>query len=332
MDWHPLRFKPIYKERVWGGHNLANVYGRAVPPGPPIGESWEITDRPEGISVVSEGPLAGRTLAELMALDARGLLGQAVPRRGRFPLLVKILDARQVLSLQVHPPAAVADRLGGETKTEMWYFTGATDSGEIFAGLRRDVTRADFERSITEGSVADCFHRIHVRTGDAMFLPSGRVHALGAGLLLFEIQENSDTTYRVFDWNRQGLDGKPRPLHVAESLASIDFSDKEPSLVDAPWIQQGPLERRLLVEDPAFCVEAWRSSRATHHSLNLTRCLVMGVVEGALTVRTASGGWPLKKGDFCLIPAALGRVECEIHGAAEWLLASPGGVPGQGTV
>jgi mannose-6-phosphate isomerase len=332
MDWHPLRFQPIYKDRVWGGCNLAEIYGRSLPPGPPIGESWEITDRPEGVSVVSQGPLAGRTLAELMSTDPRGLLGNAADRRGRFPLLVKILDAREVLSLQVHPPAAIAARLGGESKTEMWYFTGATADGEILAGLRQGVTRADFERSISNQSVADCFHRIRVRPGDAMFLPSGRVHALGAGLLLFEIQENSDTTYRVFDWNRQGLDGKPRPLHIAESLASIDFTDKEPSLITAPWIHQGPLENRSLVDDPVFRVEAWRAPVAGRHPLRLSRCVILGIVEGALSVRTSSGEWRLRQGDFCLLPAALGRVECEVDGPAEWLTASPGAVSNTRTI
>src|ERR1051325_2254154 len=229
---YPLTFHPIFKERVWGGRKLAELYAKELPPDKPIGESWEITDRPEGVSVISNGPLAGKDLRWLMENHQRELLGPAKPAAGgRFPLLVKLLDSRDKLSLQVHPPAHKAVELNGEPKTEMWYFAHCDPGADIFVGLKRGVTRAEFERRIGDGSVADCFHRIEVKAGDAMFLPSGRVHALGAGSVLFEIQQNSDTTYRVFDWNRVGLDGKPRELHVAQALASIDFADFEPGLI-----------------------------------------------------------------------------------------------------
>ena len=147
-----------------------------------------------------------------------------------FPLLVKILDAQDKLSLQVHPPPAKAKELGGEPKSEMWYFAETTPEADIFAGSKRGVTRDEFERKTGDGTVAECFHHLVVKPGDVMFLPSGRVHALGAGSVLFEIQQNSDTTYRVFDWNRVGLDGKPRDLHIPQSLASIDFNDFEAAL------------------------------------------------------------------------------------------------------
>ncbi len=153
------------------------------------------------------------------------LLGRKTGNSEPFPLLIKLLDARETLSLQVHPPAAKAKELGGEPKTEMWYVAAAEPRSELFVGLKRGVTREQFEAQLAAGTVAECFHRVPVTAGDAMFLPSGRVHALGGGLVIFEIQQNSDTTYRVFDWNRVGLDGKPRELHVPQSLASIDFQD-----------------------------------------------------------------------------------------------------------
>ena len=168
-----------------------------------------------------------------MTHHAAEILGGAKPAAdGRFPLLCKILDARDKLSLQVHPPARKTAELKGEPKTEMWFIADAAPDASLYVGLKRGVTRAEFEKKISDGSVADCFHRIPVRAGDTMFLPSGRVHAIGDGLVIFEIQQNSDTTYRVFDWNRVGLDGKPRDLHVAQSLASIDFNDFEPKLVE----------------------------------------------------------------------------------------------------
>src|SRR6266568_2844204 len=236
---YPLTFEPIFKERVWGGRKLEELYQKPLPAKTPIGESWEVTDRPEGVSVIANGPLAGKDLRWLMEHHAGELLGPARPQGGRFPLLIKILDAQERLSLQVHPPADVAARLGGEPKTELWYIADAQPGAELYAGLRRGATRAELERQIQEGTVADCFHRVAVKPGDVMFLPSGRVHAIGAGIVVFEIQQNSDTTYRVFDWNRPGLDGKPRELHIPQSLASIDFEDFEPALFERGQMTDG---------------------------------------------------------------------------------------------
>src|SRR2546427_2716808 len=228
---YPLTFHPLLKERVWGGRKLAEIYHKPLPPGVPIGESWEISDRPGDVSIIANGPLAGKDLHWLVENHATELLGAAQTQQGRFPLLIKILDAEEKLSLQVHPPPAKAAELGGEPKTEMWYIADAAPGAELYVGLRRGMTRAEFERKIQAGTVAECFHRIPVKAGDVMFLPSGRVHAIGAGLVIFEIQQNSDTTYRVFDWNRRGVDRKPRQLHIPESLASINFQDFEPPLI-----------------------------------------------------------------------------------------------------
>ena len=222
---YPFTFQPIFKERVWGGRELERLYHKPLPPGVPIGESWEISDRPGDVSVIENGIHAGKDLRWLMQNHAADLLGRARAEGERFPLLIKILDAQDRLSLQVHPPPAKAAELGGQPKTELWYVAKAVPGAELYVGLKRGVTRAEFEQRITAGAVAECFHRVSVRLGDAMFLPSGRVHALGAGLVIFEIQQNSDTTYRVFDWDRLGLDGRPRELHVAQSLASLQQTD-----------------------------------------------------------------------------------------------------------
>ena len=223
LPLYPLMFHPRFKERVWGGRRLETLYGKTLPPDVPIGESWEIADRPGDESVIANGPLAGRTLRDLMIERAPDVLGDAAPAAdGRFPLLCKILDARQKLSLQVHPPDRA--RHLGDPKTEMWYIADAGPGAELFVGLKRGVTRATFEGALGSGRVADCFHRVDVTSGDVMFLPSGRVHAIGAGLVIYEIQQNSDTTFRVYDWDRVGLDGKPRELHVPQSLESIDFA------------------------------------------------------------------------------------------------------------
>ena len=304
QELYPFTFQPIFKDRIWGGRKLEQLYGKVLPPRIPIGESWEITDRPEGVSVVTNGPLAGRDLRWLIQHHARELLGDSRPCGGRFPLLVKILDAQEKLSLQVHPPAHKALELRGDPKTEMWYVADAFPEADLFVGLRHGATRAEFERRIRDGSVAECFHRILVKRGDSMFLPSGRVHALGAGNVIFEIQQNSDTTYRVFDWNRAGLDGKPRELHIPQALASINFDDFEPALAPAAWKKEGAHEARPLAACELFSVNLLRLKRATDIELGGNRVTVLGVAEGGLSVTWGKTMCELKPGDFCVVPAA----------------------------
>jgi len=321
---YPLTFQPIFKERVWGDRKLETLYGKPLPPGVPIGESWEISDRPEDVSVIANGPLAGKDLHWLMQNQGGELLGSVPAQNGRFPLLIKILDAQEKLSLQVHPPAPKAAGLGGEPKTEMWYIADAAPGSELFVGLKHGVTRREFEQKIQNGTVAECFHRIRVRDGDAMFLPSGRVHALGAGLVIFEIQQNSDTTYRVFDWNRVGLDGKPRALHVAQSLASINFEDFEPGLLPGQFARTGTWENRPLVDDPLFTVEARRTNEAANLALKPKQLQIIAVLRGKLELSTRDTRLSLSSGQFCLVPASLEQVVARSTGESLLLLVEPG--------
>lgn len=314
MALYPLTFHPRFKDRVWGGRTLASLYHKPLPPGLPIGESWEISDRPGDESVIANGPLAGHSLRWLMEQHAADVLGNAAPAAGgRFPLLCKILDARDVLSVQVHPPARAAAALGGEPKTEMWYVADAAPDAELHVGLRRGVTRESFDAAIRAGTVADCLHRLPVRAGDTMFLPSGRVHAIGAGLVIFEIQQNSDTTYRVFDWNRLGLDGRPRDLHVSESLASIDFDDVEPALVSAAAESNGALTTERLVEHPLFKVSLLAASSPTTVTLGPPGLRIAAVVDGRLLVDGRHESLEIMAGEFCLLPACLGDVSMRLE-------------------
>lgn len=316
---YPLTFCPIFKERVWGGHNLERLYDKALPADVPIGESWEITDRPGDVSAITNGPLAGKDLRWLMENHAAELMGSARSHSGRFPLLIKIIDAQEVLSVQVHPPAARAAALGGEPKTEMWLIAEAAPGAELYAGLKRGITRGEFERKLKTGMVAECIHRVPVRAGDAMFLPSGRVHALGAGVVLFEIQQNSDTTYRVFDWNRVGVDGKPRELHIPQSLASIDFNDFEPSLIPCEVVPGGPTKCRVLVRDPLFTVEAHEADAAVTTTLPPQRLQIIGVLAGQARVGDGNRSVSLLAGQFCLVPACLTSASVQAVTAATFL-------------
>lgn len=307
---YPFIFQPTFKERVWGGRELERLYAKKLAVGAVIGESWEISDRPGDASIIANGPLAGKDLRWLLTHHAQEILGGAKPAAdGRFPLLCKILDARDKLSLQVHPPASKAAELKGEPKTEMWFIADAAPDASLYVGLKRGVTRAEFEQKITDGSVADCFHRIPVKAGDTMFLPSGRVHAIGDGLVIFEIQQNSDTTYRVFDWNRVGLDGKSRDLHIAQSLASIDFNDFEPGLVETGFTTDGKIQKRPLVNDPLFNVETWKLNSGVNGLLKPKKLQIIAVTTGQIEIKSGLTTVNLSAGQFSLIPASLQRTE-----------------------
>jgi mannose-6-phosphate isomerase len=320
---YPLTFHPLFKERVWGGRTLETLYRKRLPAGVPIGESWEISDRPGDESVIANGPLAGRSLRWLMEHHGREILGDAKPAdEGRFPMLCKILDARDTLSLQVHPPARASNQLG-EPKTEMWYVARAEPGASLYAGLKSGVTRETFEEELRRGTVADCVHRFPVRTGDTMFLPSGRVHAIGAGLVIFEIQQNSDTTFRVFDWNRVGLDGRPRDLHVAESLESIDFSDVEPSLAGGDEARSGEFQVRSLVRDALFNADLIHAETADVMALP-PQPRIVALVDGAATVTGGSRSERLQPGQFCIVPASVADAGITADADSAFLLVEPG--------
>ena len=277
----------MYMQRVWGGRELERVYGRTLPdPYQPYGESWEIVDRDQQQSVVDHGPLTGIKLHELWTTRREEIFGVGFGAHPRFPILIKVLDARDDLSFQVHLPVHLAAGLGGEPKTEMWYIADCNPGAKLYVGLKRGVTKAGFEQAIADGTVADCVHVVIPQPGDSLFLASGRLHAIGAGFLIHEIQQNSDTTYRVFDWNRFGLDGKARELHVAQALASIDFEDFEPAM-DRPVGD-------LLASCAYFQTE--RKTVAAGQSLTLPEAgkfailsVVAGVVESAAGRRFAQG-------------------------------------------
>lgn len=287
-----LRFEPHFHERVWGGRRLESIYGKALPEGV-FGESWEVVDRPGEESVVANGPHAGRTLGDLWrSSDRERLFGRRAAGAGdRFPLLVKLLDCVETLSVQVHPPADVAAAFGGEPKTEMWVVVQAEPDAHLFVGLRRGVTREAFTAALEAGEdVSGMLHRIDVSAGDVMFLPSGRVHAIGGGSLIVEIQQSSDTTYRVFDFGRPGLDGRLRELHIEESMRSIDWDDVEPGLVEP----QG----ETLVACDHFVVDRWtveEPRRATDEG----ECAIVVPLDRPARI----GAEPLAPGEFALVPA-----------------------------
>jgi mannose-6-phosphate isomerase len=289
MEAECLTFQPLYKERIWGGRKLQTVFDRALPAKNRIGESWELVDREDAQSIISETKFRGASLHEIWTERRQEIFGEGYDYM-RFPILVKILDASDTLSLQVHPaPHRTIDVLD-EPKTEFWYFLATDEGAGIYVGLKHGVRRSNFESALATGQVLDLLHRIPSRPDSYIFIPSGRLHAIDAGNMLFEIQQNSDTTYRVFDWNRLGVNGSPRQLHVEQSLNSIDFDDFEPDL--------GECNTETLVASNWFRVDRWCLNQGRQANSE-PKFSIFQVVTGIVSFGTRF----FRRGDLFLVPA-----------------------------
>lgn len=291
-----LKFLPLYRERVWGGRALAAHLGRKIPVDGPIGESWEIVDRPDAQSTVRLGRWKGKTLHQLLTAHGAEVMGPSWPSARRFPILVKWLDCRERLSLQVHPPLEVAGALGVEPKTENWYFAHTERDAAVIAGRKPGVTLKQFEKALANGTVERVMRRLKVRAGDSLLVHSGTLHAIDAGNVILEVQQNSDTTYRVHDWGRVGLDGQPRSLQVAESLACMAAAPKQPEKIVRANGRLGTL---------ADCAEF--RIRQVRLAAGATLTFASGEMPRILTVvegRLRSAGAQVKRAENVLLPFA----------------------------
>jgi mannose-6-phosphate isomerase len=295
-----LKFTPIMKPLPWGGRKLETLFCKVLPDGLPCGESWEVVDLPGDQSVVADGPLAAHSLSSLVATRTDELLGEAPLLMGRFPVLFKLIDATQTLSVQVHPDEAAAGRIGGgaRPKTEAWYILQADPGAVLYLGLKEGVGQEDLRRALRDGVVGDLLMQVRVQPGDFIYLPSGSLHAIGSGIVLAEIQQASDTTYRVFDWNRMGLDGQPRPLHVEEALESIHFDlrGKPP--------HAGPLSGRPGIRCKSFSFERVGLGAGSETPLEAGRPRLVCCIEGEGAVDgTGTDPLTVRVGETCLVPA-----------------------------
>ncbi len=309
-----LKFSPIVKKLVWGGRRLEQVLLKHLPDDAPYGESWEIVDLPDNQSVVSGGPFLGQTLGDLLKEHPGEMLGRADLLEGRFPLLYKYIDADKTLSVQVHPDEDACRRLGqgARPKTESWYIIDCRPGSVLYVGHKKGVDRAAFARALEKGEIEGLLNAVEVSSGDFIYLPAGTVHAIGAGIMLAEVQQSSDTTYRVFDWNRVGLDGKPRQLHINQALESIAFHRPGPPDVTPPRSD------RPGVVSPHFELELLDSSKESRASLQHDGPMVlMGLGgDGAARVTCENSFEEIGLGQTILIPAALAfDVSVELRGA-----------------
>jgi mannose-6-phosphate isomerase len=317
---YPLRFKPIYQYRLWGGRHLANLLTAPLPSGP-IGEAWLLSDRDDHQSHVADGLLKGQTIGQLLEQFPKQIMGKLAGRFRRFPLLLKFLDVHEMLSVQVHPTKANTNLLpAGETpKTEAWVVLEAGTQSRIYAGLKPDTTEADLRRALTNGTVADHLACLTPKPGDAIFLRAGTVHSLGGDLVVFEIQQNSDVTFRLYDWDHiDPKTGKPRALQVDQAIACIDFSEGPVSRVTPVVETPTPIERERLFQCGHFWL--WRlrgRSPFTVGAVDLPRVLVC--IGGEGQVEHGSATYAVGKGDVFLLPAAIGKCVFRPHGAVNLL-------------
>ena len=298
---YPLKFEPVYKEYLWGNTRLPSLFGREAPEGI-YAESWEVSTHRDGESVVVNGPLAGKTLSAVLAEDGAALLGAAV-EGDDFPLLIKLIDAAQPLSVQVHPNNDNAAAVQGEPKTEMWVFLN-DEPAKIYCGLIPGTTRVDFQAAMENETFEQVLREVPAEKGGAAFVPGGRVHAIDAGCLVLEIQQNSNTTYRVYDWGRVGADGQPRELHVDKALQVIDFDDADDP---ACWpVRRGP-GIRTLCTSPFFVLDELTVDGAMDLNADGQSFHVLFSAEGAFEIVYGDGEVePVANGTSVLIPAALG--------------------------
>ncbi len=302
---YPLTFHPVFKDYPWGGRTLAERFGRALPEGI-VAESWEIAAHPNGSSTVRSGPLAGLPLTDVQERWGEALVGsnsRGALETGRFPLLIKLLDARRWLSVQVHPDDAYGLAHEGEPgKTEMWVVLHAEPGAELIYGFAPGITRAGYAAAVEAGRGAEPLHRLAVQKGDTLFVPAGSVHALGPGIVVAEIQQNSDTTYRIYDW------GRPRPLHIEQALDVLNFDLVEPAATRPVLLEENGLRREELARCPYFVTERLALPAGARRAGACTGATfeIWGVMEGAAEVQWAGEPLALSAVDWALLPAALG--------------------------
>ena len=317
---YPLRFEPIYQYRLWGNRHLASLLTAPLPSGP-VGEAWLLSDRDDHQSRVTDGPLKGQSIAQLLQQFPKQIMGKLAGRFPRFPLLLKFLDVHEMLSVQVHPTKANKNLLpAGETpKTEAWVVLEAGTQSRIYAGLKPDTKEADLRRALTNGTVADHLACLTPKPGDAIFLRAGTVHSLGGDLVVFEIQQNSDVTFRLYDWDHiDPKTGKRRALQVDKAMACIDFAEGPVRLVTPVVETTTPVEREKLFHCEHFWL--WRlrgQSPFTVGAVDLPRVLVC--VEGKGQVEHGSATYAVGRGDVFLLPAVIGKCVFRPRGAVNLL-------------
>jgi len=308
---YPLHFNPVYKDYIWGGNRIPKRFHRNQPDGI-YAESWEISTHPDGKTAIANGPLAGKTLSDLLPEHKAALLGAGI-NGDDFPLLIKLIDARDTLSVQVHPNDGNAAAVNGDPKTEMWYFLDGDGSAQIYCGLRPGIGKKEFLQAMGTKTFADVLRIIPARKGEAVFVPGGRVHAIGSGCLILEIQQNSNTTYRIYDWDRVDASGKGRELHIDKALKVIDWKDSSDPVCKINGTE--------IKKSSYFRLDRFELSAAQKFLMSGQSFHALFIAEGSGTISWANEEEALASGQSWLVPASLGSYTiCPSAGATLTLL------------
>ena len=288
------KFEPLYFKRVWGGKKLKTIFGREIPEEDQIGESWDLVDRPDFQSKL-QIPCQNSSIRDLLKTNHPEIMGPGWDENKRFPLLIKWLDCSERLSLQVHPPSHLAKSLNGEPKTENWYVAHTEGNSGLYIGLKKNKSKEHFIKALESEDLENVCHRIPSHPGDSILVESGRMHAIDAGNLILEIQQNSDTTYRVYDWGRKGTDGHPRKLHIEESLKCIDFEDTEPKL-----LKNTDEQVQLLADCKYFRIKKFKgeANQVIHLKKSFDQCIIINSID----IQIEIDGVSLSPGELGLSP------------------------------
>ncbi len=311
-ELYPLKFEPLLKEKVWGGNRLVTGYHKKGDPLLKYGESWELSAVSDNLSVVSNGFLAGNNIEELIEVYMGDLTGDAVFEKfgNEFPVLIKLIEARENLSIQVHPGNAIArERHKAYGKTEMWYILESEENSKIYTGFSNNITQEQYLDALSAGELAGLMNVENPAAGDAFFTPAGRIHAIGAGILMAEIQQTSDITYRIFDWNRTGNNGKPREIHTDLALDVIDFKTSGESKI----VKEPVLNRTInLISCEFFTTNVISFNKPVIKDYNLFDSFVAYIcVEGEFMIRWNNKSEPVTKGETVLLPAMIKDIVLE---------------------
>ena len=302
---YPFLFEPNLHSVVWGGKRL-NAWKHFPASEEPIGESWEVSAVKSSINTISNGVLKGHDLVSVINGNADAILGHKVAAEygGELPLLVKFIDAQRDLSIQVHPGDEMAHRVHGKNgKTEMWYVIDAQPGSYLYAGFKQPIDREEYKRRIADGTICDVLAKHEVKAGDVFYIPSGRVHAICSGILLAEVQQSSDVTYRIFDYNRPGMDGKPRELHTELAAEALDFRVADNYRTEYAYTRNAA---NTIIDSPFFKVRVLDTNRTMHCAMKSLDSFVIAMcLKGDCIIRTATGDTPLREGFSALIPAAI---------------------------
>ena len=314
---YPLKFETIYKEKIWGGKKLKEKFSKEIP-SPKTGESWEITDNQSGVSRVKNGKLRGETLNELIKKYGKNLLGNSIPKKENFPLLIKFIDANKKLSVQVHPTDDFAKKSNQKNgKTEMWYVLAAEDNAKLVYGLDSDVSTEKLKDATREGKLKPYLKEVEVKAGDFFFIPGGTVHAIEEGILLAEIQQNSDTTYRLYDWDRTDEDGNSRPLHIKKAfdvINSVNQKNKNPKNEKDIFYENNNYKQKFLTVSPYFAVEHISLKNNFNFKPAHEKFYIIINLKGDLNLKADNKNYNLQPGETTLIPASLKNVKIEGDG------------------